>query len=65
MEGGLTRNEETLLQAGKADLVRAAPSDDIGELLGRIGRSEALLALPDSAVYNPENVRSILLATYR
>jgi len=50
---------------GKADLVRAAASDDIGELLGRIGRSEALLALPDSAVYNPENVRSILLATYR
>lgn len=50
---------------GKAELVRAAPGDDIGELLGRIGRSEALLALPDSAVYNPENVRSILLATYR
>ena len=50
---------------GKLDLVRAAPGDDIGELLGRIGRSEALLALPDSAVYNPENVRSILLATYR
>ncbi len=50
---------------GKADLVRARPEDDIGELLGRVGRSEALLALPDSAVFTPENVRSILLATYR
>jgi len=50
---------------GKLDLVRATPDDDIGELLGRIGRSEALLALPDSAVFTPENVRSILLATYR
>lgn len=50
---------------GKADLVRARPEDDIGELLGRLKRSEALLALPDSAVFTPENVRSILLATYR
>ena len=50
---------------GKADLVHARPGDDIGELLGRMGRSEALLALPDSAVFTPENVRSILLATYR
>lgn len=50
---------------GKLELVRAAPGDDIGTLLDRVGRSEALLALPDSAVYNPENVRSILLATYR
>jgi len=50
---------------GRIELVRAAPGDDIGTLLDRVGRSEALLALPDNAVYNPENVRSILLATYR
>jgi len=50
---------------GRAEVVRASPGDDISELLGRIGRSEALLALPDSAVYTPENVRSILLSTYR
>ena len=37
----------------------------MGDVLARIGRSEVLLALPDSAVYNPENIRNILLSTYR
>lgn len=50
---------------GRVDVVQAGQEDDIGYLLGRLGRSEALLALPDSAIYNPENVRSILLSTYR
>ncbi|WP_313704918.1 hypothetical protein [Massilia sp.] len=50
---------------GRADLVRAAPDDDVNDLLARVKRSEVLLALPDSAVYTPENVRSILLSTYR
>ncbi len=30
-----------------------------------LGRSDALLALPDAAVYNDSTVRNILLATYR
>jgi hypothetical protein len=50
---------------GKADLVRAGPDDDVNDLLARVKRSEVLLALPDSSVYTPENVRSILLSTYR
>jgi len=50
---------------GRADLVRAGPDDDVNDLLARVKRSEVLLALPDSAVYTPENVRSILLSTYR
>ena len=50
---------------GRVEVVQAGPEDDIGYLLGRIGHSEALLALPDSSVYTPENVRSILLSTYR
>lgn len=50
---------------GQVEVVRAGPDDDIAYLLGQTGRSEVLLALPDSSVYTPENVRSILLATYR
>ena len=50
---------------GRVEAVQAGPEDDINYLLGRLGRSEVLLALPDSSVYTPENVRSILLSTYR
>ena len=53
---------------GQADVVHAAPRGelaDMSKLLARIGHSEVLLALPDSAVYNPENIRNILLSTYR
>ncbi|QNA90703.1 hypothetical protein G4G28_23275 [Massilia sp. Dwa41.01b] len=62
-----------LLQ-GQVDLVQArAPLGqetndavaDIGDLLARTRHSEVLLALPDSAIYNPENIRNILLSTYR
>ena len=51
--------------AGQADVLQAGPEDNMGDLLSRIGRSEVLLALPDSAIYNPENIRNILLSTYR
>ena len=50
---------------GRVEVVQAGLDDDISYLLGRLGRSEVLLALPDSSVYTPENVRSILLSTYR
>jgi hypothetical protein len=50
---------------GQAEVLHAARGDDMSDLLARIGRSEVLLALPDSTVYNPENIRNILLSTYR
>ena len=51
--------------AGQADVLQAGRDADMGDILARIGRSEVLLALPDSAIYNPENIRNILLSTYR
>jgi hypothetical protein len=50
---------------GQAEVLRAGREDNMGDVLARIGRSEVLLALPDSAIYNPENIRNILLSTYR
>lgn len=43
----------------------AAANDDINRLLNQIAQTEVLLALPDSAVYNADNFRNILLSTYR
>jgi hypothetical protein len=37
----------------------------INRLLNRIAQTDVLLALPDSAIYNADNVRNILLSTYR
>jgi len=42
-----------------------AAGDDINHTLSGMTRAEVLLALPDGDVYNPENVRNILLSTYR
>ncbi|MGJ9420066.1 hypothetical protein ACHAC9_20285 [Massilia sp. CMS3.1] len=50
---------------GQAEVLQAARGDDLGDILARVKRSEVLLALPDSAIYNPENIRNILLSTYR
>jgi hypothetical protein len=47
------------------DVQFLVPGDDINHTLNRMTRAEALLALPDGDVYNPENVRNILLSTYR
>jgi hypothetical protein len=43
----------------------AGAGADINRLLGQIAQTDALLALPDSSVYNAENFRNILLSTYR
>ncbi|MFC4933366.1 hypothetical protein [Massilia sp. GCM10023247] len=51
--------------AGQAEILQVAREDDMSDVLARTGRAEVLLALPDSAVYNPENIRNILLSTYR
>jgi hypothetical protein len=51
--------------AGPVEVQDMAPGDDINRVLNRIGQTEVLLALPDGEVYNPENIRNILLSTYR
>jgi ABC-type uncharacterized transport system substrate-binding protein len=50
---------------GSAAVEEMAPGDDINRILNRIAPNEVLLAMPDSAVYNAENLRNILLSTYR
>jgi hypothetical protein len=37
----------------------------INRVLNRIAQTDVLLALPDSTVYNTDNIRNILLSTYR
>ena len=49
----------------EVDVQPLALGDDINHTLNRMTRAEVLLALPDGDVYNPENVRNILLSTYR
>lgn len=51
--------------AGSAEVLEFAPGEDINRALNRIAQAQVLLALPDSAVYNTENIRDILLSTYR
>jgi hypothetical protein len=50
---------------GAVDVEEFAPGDDINRVLNRIGQAEALLAMPDRSVYTTENIRNILLSTYR
>jgi hypothetical protein len=50
---------------GSARIEEMAPGDDINRILNRIAPSEVLLAMPDSGVYSAENLRNILLSTYR
>jgi hypothetical protein len=53
------------LEGGQVTVLDAGADDDINRLLGQIAQTDVLLALPDSAVYNTENFRNILLSTYR
>jgi hypothetical protein len=50
---------------GAAKVEQMAAGEDINRVLNRIGPSEVLLAMPDSGVYSAENLRNILLSTYR
>jgi hypothetical protein len=50
---------------GAADVYTLTEGDDINLLLNRIARTDVLLALPDNSVFNAENIRNILLSTYR
>lgn len=53
------------LLGGAVALEELAPGDDINRALNRVAPNEVLLAMPDSAVYNADNIRNILLSTYR
>jgi len=55
----LVLEKVTVLEAGQGD------DSNINQLLNRIAQTDALLALPDAAIYNAENFRNILLSTYR
>ncbi|MES2149852.1 MAG: hypothetical protein V4508_08655 [Pseudomonadota bacterium] len=50
---------------GVAEVEVFQPGDDINRALNNIAQTEVLLAVPDRAVYNTENIRNILLSTYR
>jgi hypothetical protein len=50
---------------GAASFEELAPDRDINRALNNIAPSQVLLAMPDSAVYNADNIRNILLSTYR
>jgi len=53
------------LAADGVTVLETGLNADINRLLNQIAQTEVLLALPDSAVYNNENFRNILLSTYR
>jgi len=48
-----------------AEVQMFSPGEDLNHTLNSMTRAEMLLALPDSDIYNAENVRNILLSTYR
>jgi len=50
---------------GVADIQHYASGEDLNRVLNRISSARVLLALPDHAVYTAENIRNILLSTYR
>jgi hypothetical protein len=52
------------LEADKVAVLDAG-GEDINRLLNQIAQTDVLLALPDIAVYSTENIRNILLSTYR
>ncbi len=66
--GAILGEDTTFLRPALEPEVEVQPfalGDDINHTLNRMTRSEVLLAMPDGDVYNPENVRNILLSTYR
>lgn len=66
--GAILGEDTTFLRPELESEVEVQPfaaGDDINHTLNRMTRSEVLLAMPDGDVYNPENVRNILLSTYR
>ena len=62
--GGGTGYLKALL-GNAAAFKELAPGEDINGALNQIAPNQVLLAMPDSAVYNADNIRNILLSTYR
>ena len=54
-----------LLEGEHVNVLEGDSDEGINRLLGQIAQTDVLLALPDSAVYNTENFRNILLSAYR
>jgi hypothetical protein len=54
-----------VLENEHVNVLQTDQDEGINRLLGQIAQTDVLLALPDSAVYNTENFRNILLSTYR
>jgi hypothetical protein len=54
-----------VLENEHVNVLQAEPDESINRMLSQITQTDVLLALPDSAVYNTENFRNILLSTYR
>jgi hypothetical protein len=54
-----------MLQAAGVEIVTMRQGEDINKVLNRIARARVLLAVPDRVVYTTDNVRNILLSTYR
>ena len=50
---------------GAATLHRFSEGDDINRVLNGLAPADVLLAVPERAVYTTENIRNILLSTYR
>lgn len=69
LKPALASEKVTVLDAGQGDNgggnSGGKSGEDINDLLNRIAQTDALLALPDAAIYNAENFRNILLSTYR
>ena len=53
------------LLTGVTDLQVYEPGADLLRVLGNMNQARVLLAMPDQTVYTAENIRNILLATYR
>jgi hypothetical protein len=69
--GGRTTFLESLLQRAAAEaripltVENYELDDSISRILGRSGESHAILAIPDSLVFTSDNLRTVLLTTYR
>jgi hypothetical protein len=53
------------LLGAAAEVEQLGGDDDINQVLNRSAGAEVLLAMPDNAIYNADNIRNILLSTFR
>jgi len=61
-----TAHLKPLMRAqARVEIEETTAGEDINRVLNRIAPLEVLLAMPDSAVYNTDTIRNILLSTYR